>query len=196
MAYTDDQYRAQVRGSFENGEVFSNTWSFIRSDPDASVLDAIEALHAAYASIFELDISSHTTCTGATFKNLGTGVVTEGDWSIITGDDLADLLPTSCAWRISLSANPNIHGGPFISGWSVNAVDANGDLLSANQTGLVDAVTALETSLSSSDWHIGIDRPTVPTVVDASQVRVGRRADVIRKRTNDLSEAYATGDLT
>jgi len=195
MAYTDDMYRAQVRGSFENGEVFNNTWAFIRTDPEALVTDLIEQLHLAYAGIAALDLSSHTTITGCTVKNLGTGIVSEGSWSIITGDDLADLLPTSCAWRISLSANPNVHGGPFISGWSVNAVDANGDLLTANQDGLVTVVTDLETALAGADWHIGIDRPTVPTVVDASQVRVGRRADVIRKRTNDLSEAYATGEL-
>jgi len=188
MAYTNEMNRLTVRGAFENGEVWTNTWAFVGT---GALQDAVDDFHTFYASVFGGDISSHTTAVGAVNRRLGDGLVTEMDWSTITGDDLADLLPTSSAIRVSLSAGIGHRGGPFISGWSVNAVDANGNLLTAEQTNIADALESLRVDLIGHDYLLGLDSPQDELVREVTQGRVGLRFDVIRKRTNDLAESYA-----
>lgn len=192
MPYTTNDHEVQVRGTFDNGESWVNVWAFEMQDPGADKADLATALHAFYAEVYLLHISSHTKAVGATVKNLVTDVVTEATWATITGDDLADLLPTQCAVRLSLKALPNINGGPFLAGWSVNATDSDGLLNTSDQTGIQSALATLDDALIAADWRIGIKRPTVTDVALATQGRIGQRFDVIRKRANDLAEGYVT----
>lgn len=195
MPYTTNDHEVQVRGTFDNGESWVNVWAFQMTDPGADLVDLATALHDFYSDVYLLKISSHTKAVGATVKNLVTDVVTEMTWTTITGDNLSDLLPTQCAIRVSLKAPPNINGGPFIGGWSDNAVDENGLLLTTDQTGLVTALSDFDTALQAIDWAIGIKRPSVTDVALATQGRVGKRFDVIRKRAGDLAESYGTTSL-
>lgn len=196
MAYVAGDFRFRVSGTFDNGESWVNTWAF-RNIADGTLREAtVSDLHAFYAAAFLASVSSHTHAVACTSKNLFTGSTIEEDWESISGDDLADLLPTQCAVRISLNSQSGVNGGPFLAGFSVNAVDENGDLVVGERTVLTSALGGLAESELSGGRQLGIERATVPEVVVASRGRVGTRFDVIRKRANDRAESYSTVDLT
>lgn len=193
MAYTNDMYRVIVRGTLCDGaESWYNSWTVLDDTGGQDITEITVSLAAFYTAIFDAEISSHTTRQGATARNLGTGVATELAIGTDTGNDLADPMPSQVAVRYSLSGLAGTHGGPFIAGWSKNAGDDAGLLSSANQTVLADALEDFWAAIDGLGWVLAIDRPTAETVDGVVQARVGQRFDVIRKRANDIAEAYVT----
>lgn len=190
MAYTNNEYRINVRGTIGSSEIFSNTWAVLDVVGGQSIAEVAPILRGFYADAYLGQVSSHTSAVGATAKNLGTLVQTELSWEEVVGDDLADLLPTQCGIRVSLTGPLGVHGGPFLAGFSVNATDSEG-LYNPASAGIV--ATALEdmvAALEAAGWNLRIDRPTAATTVAVTQARIGQRFDVIRKRANDLAESY------
>ena len=195
MAFTANDYRFIVRGNFDNGEVFFNRYAATRTDGGADPQDLVDALFAFYGTVYGTNISSHTHAVGCTMHQLtGSGAV-EAVWTGVDGDDLADLLPTECAIRLSLSTASGVHGGPFLAGWSVNAVDADGQLVTGNAVDVVNAYDTFYGAAVAADWIPAIERPAAATLNPINRARVGSTFDVIRKRRNELAEGYAVVTL-
>lgn len=196
MAYVAGDYRFTVQGTLGSGEQWINRWAVRDVVGPTERGEVVSALHAMYTDIYLLHISSSAKAVSCQSKNLFTDTVTEEAWEDITGDDLSTLLPTQCAIRASLNSQTGVNGGPFIAGWSDNAVATGGLLEVADQTGLLAAVSGFADALLADDMTLCIERPTTEELVTADRARVGLRFDVIRKRANDLAESYAVADLT
>jgi len=190
VAFTSNDFRFIVRGTFDNGEVWFNRFAAQRTDGGADPQDVVDALNAMYSDIYSTSISSHTQAVGATYQQLSGPGAVEATWPVLTGDDLADLLPTECAIRLSLSTASGVRGGPFLAGWSVNAVDADGQLVDGIAGDVVGFYAAFYASAVAADWIPAIERPTASTLNLINRARVGETFDVIRKRRNALAEAY------
>lgn len=193
MPYAAGAWRITVRGALCDGaESWYNVWTVLDPGGAQDVSELTVPLAALYTDIFDLEISSHTTRVGATARNLLTSATVELAVGSDAGNDLADPMPSQIAARVSLSSSSVVRGGPFIAGWSKNAGDDGGLLSSANQTGLATAVGDFWDAIDTLGWTLAIDRPSVETVVAVASARVGQRFDVIRKRANDIAEAYAS----
>ena len=190
MAYTNNEYRVQVRGSLANGtESFINTWTVLDVTTGQDVNELAAIFRDFYIAAAALEMSSWTTIIGARAKNLGTGLVTDlAPFVAVDGDDLADPMPTQIGVRVSLTGPAGLNGGPFIPGWSKNAGDEFGLFSHASQ--LATAAHDLCTDLVAAGWQLRIDRPTLSQTVAVLSGRVGKRFDVIRKRANDIVEGY------
>lgn len=191
MAYTVNEYRVTVRGALDTGEIWNNVWTVLDTVGGQSVTELAAPFHAFYESVFATSISSEASHTGATVKNLNTNVVTELVWEGGVGDDLANLMPTQCAIRVSLSGTGGSRGGPFLAGWSKNAVEQGGFLVGAEQALLIGAAETLFEALEALGWTLRIDKPSTATTTQVTQIRIGQRFDVIRKRAGELAESYA-----
>lgn len=188
MPYPANVYRIVVRGSLLDGaEEWNNVWSVIDEVGGQDVNELATIVHDLYADIFALDISSHSAALGATVEKLSDGTRTELSFASITGDDLADPFPPQIAARVSLTAAGNRHGGPYITGWSKNAGDDQGQL--QEQGALALAVANYFDALNTAGWFPGIDSPTDEQVYPVLSAKVGKRFDVIRKRANEIPEA-------
>lgn len=192
MAYTAGDLLITVRGNLAPAEIWTNTWAFKVSGgaPDwPAVVDALEVFYGALASTW---FPNEYTAVGATVKALDTGISTEATWALITGVNAQDILPTQLAVRVSLSDDAGHQGGPFLAGWSKQASAEDGVIDTGVVTDIIDGMDTLNTAVVAADFVIGIHRPTTLTVVEATQARVGQRFDVIRKRSNNNAEAYAS----
>lgn len=193
MTYAAGDWRVVVRGALCDGaESWFNSWTVKDPGGTEDPTDLAVAFQTLYTDIFDLEISSHTTRVGATARNLLTSATVEMSIGTDAGNDLADPMPSQVAARVSLSSSSVVRGGPFIAGWSKNAGDDSGLLSSANQTGLATAVEDFWATIDGLGWVLSIDRPSVETTVPVAAARVGQRFDVIRKRANDIAEAYVT----
>lgn len=198
MAYSSEDYLVNVRGVIGGSEAFSNTWAFLGT---GVLLDDIDTIGGAIAGFYE-DIcgfaswlSENYKPTGAVLKQLVSGQTFELPWPTLEGSSSGEMLPTQLAVRVSLTAAPNIQGGPYLGGFVVAAVDGS---LVANSL-LTDFKGALETmtaALTAGGCALGLHRPTVETVELVIQGRQGQRWDVINKRANDTPEGYTTFALT
>lgn len=190
MAYAATEYRIQVRGALLDGaESFYNTWTVLDEGATSDIDDVFAALHDMYAAFAAQEMSSHTTVLGATARQLSTGLLSEATWATITGDDLANPLPSQMAVRISLSAGAGVRGGPFIPGWSINSGDGDGKYQHA--AALATAVGDFTNDLNTAGWQLRLDQPTLEQTAQVTSGRVGARFDVIRKRANDVAETYS-----
>lgn len=195
MAYTNNEYRITVRGTLGTGEIFNNVWSVLDVVGGQSIAEVGPLFHAFYTDVAAEELSSHCDIVGATAKNLGTLVQSEFSWENISGSDLDNMLPSQCAVRVSLTGPGGTHGGPFLAGFSINAVNDQGLLDPGHADALVAATVTLAEDLVTAGWALRIDRPSIASTVVASTVRVGERIDVIRKRANELSESYTVASL-
>lgn len=196
--YEANDYRVQVRGNVGDSESWVNTWSFKGSGPVLDDIDAIanrlNALYDSWAGFASWQSTAYSH-VGATLKVLATGDTIELDWDGANGSAPSELLPTQLAMRVSLTALGGVHGGPFLTGFVVLAVD--GSLIDDDLVG--DFIGALETftgGLTTDGLVLGIDRPTIEEVAIVTAGRVGHRFDVISKRANDTAEAYSTFDVS
>ena len=190
MAYADGQWRFHVRGTLL-GEIFDNTWCAQHDPGDDDPQEFADILHQLYEDIYASGISDDTKAVAATMKNLGTGLLSDASWAEIVGATATPMLPTQCAIRVTLAGSGQTRGGPFIAGWHRTSLGPDGQVL--DDTPRNNLVTALETFWAAADaagWSLLIDKPTTSSPVVVSSIRVGHRFDVIRKRANDLPEAY------
>lgn len=194
MAYDPDtMLQINVRGVVGTFEAWSNTWTVLYTGAPAA---ADEAQLAADFNNFYGDatdvlphLSNDWSATGATITRLGVPGANEASWTTATGAATGNNLPTQLAMRISLSRGV-VRGGPFISGFTVAALEATGLLTSALVTDFATSLDTLIGTLEGHDFSLAIDRPTVETVAVVTQARIGHRLDVIRKRGNDTPETY------
>lgn len=197
MAYTVNEYRIQIRGSFTGGEIWNHTWAVLDVTGGQDINDAGAIFNLFYEDLAAFSqFSTDWSAVGATAKNLNTGVTTELTWSLETGVGTSSPLPPQLAIRVSLTGTGPVHGGPFINGWASAALDASGQLDPSGVTNLITALETLTSSLTGAGFALRIDRPTVDQTVGVVQGRIGERFDVIRKRANALPEAYVTFDVS
>lgn len=190
VAYSAGDTLIVVRGNLGTSEQFTNTWAVRRTDPGADIADVGTALHTLYAAIAVNGQSSFCETVGASWRDLQAAEVGDFTWASIDGDDLDDLLPTECAIRVSLTASDRTRGGCFLAGMSVNSVENDGRFLASFAANIVDAVDTFRASLVSADWDLGIHSPTTETVKQAASARIGLVFDVIRRRRDNLAEAF------
>lgn len=192
MAYAAGDLLITVRGNLDPAEIWTNTWAFKVAGGDPDFVQVVDALNVFYGALASEWLPTEFSAVGATVKALDTGVSQEGTWTPITGLNEQDILPTQLAIRVSLSASGGHQGGPFLAGWSKQASSEDGVVDAGVVTDIIDAIGVLDASVQAADFVIGIHRPTTSTVVQATQARVGQRFDVIRKRSNNNAEAYAS----
>lgn len=192
MAYTNDEFRVEITGNGTSGEVWSNTWSARDNEGSQDPQDFVDILHEFYTDLFgfAVPISNDTSAVRAVIRNLGSGLVTEGGWGTLTGAGGGVPLPTQLAIRVSLSAGLH-RGGPYLTGFTVGVVDTDSTLTVGFKSDLIGALETMFASLDSAQWSLCIDRPTSLTMQQVTACRIGDRFDVIRKRANDIAEAYA-----
>lgn len=192
MAYSAGDLLITVRGNLDPAEIWTNTWAFKVDGLNPDYLQVVDALEVFYGALATDWLPVEFTAVGATVKALDTGISTEASWNLITGQNVQDILPTQLAVRVSLSGAGGVQGGPFLPGWSKQASAEDGVIDSGAVTDIIDGIDTLNTAVQAADFVIGIHRPTNSTVVQATQARVGQRFDVIRKRSNNNAEAYAS----
>lgn len=194
MAYTVNEYRINVRGSFTGGEIWNNTWAVLDVTGGQDIDDAGTIFNVFYEDLtgFTSTMSVDWIAVGATAKNLNTGVTTELVWTPQQGAATAAPLPPQLALRVSLTGVGPVHGGPFLNGFVTSIVDADGQLEGTVRTNIITALETMTDSLSTAGYALRIDRPTAEQTVAVVQGRVGETFDTIRKRRNQLAESYAT----
>lgn len=189
--YVPQDYSIRVEGTLVDAESFANTWCVIDQVSGADIDDAIAAFHAFYDSLsFMWPASTHVV--NAHWRRLDGFAFGDGAWSTIDGTGAGNSLPTECAVRVSLSAPLGTRGGPFLPATRTGEVVADGGLESGTQGLIVTALGDLDTALQAADWKLGIDQSSSETTAQATVARVGRIFDVIRRRRNNLPEAYAS----
>jgi len=196
MAYTVDDWRFTCEGMVGPSERWSNTWTFNDTAGTGDPEDVAAHLRTFYNDLHSF-WSTAWTLTTIRYRNLVTNVDTISSAAAITGSAGTDMLPSQLAVRVSLNTASGVNGGPFLGGWTVASVDASNDgsFIDTQQADVATALTNLNNNVTSDDWAIALDRPTVPEVSACNRGRVGKRFDVIRKRSNDTPEVYETVDL-
>jgi len=198
MAYSANDNLVQVEGSLPDGEVWSNSWA-VKATPGTTDFDDVEAaFHDFYdtlatgaAPVF----GNLWTATKYTRRHPSDSTVFQPSWVTITGTNANDFLPSECAVRVSLDDGATHNGGPFLAGFTVDAVTATGLFKLAYQNVVADAVEQLGIDLNATAADLALHRPTVPSVVEVTTAKVGQVFDVIRRRRNDLPEAYVVKAL-
>lgn len=195
MAYTSENDIVIVRGGLPSGEVWANTWSLI-VDPDTvdyvAVKDAFHALYDEMATGVAPIFGEEWSATSYTRRHPSTGFVETPAWSLIEGANANDHLPTECAIRVSINDAEGGRGGPFLAGFTVDTVTADGLFKGAYQNVIHDALQALVTDLADANAAVGLNHPTSETITLAAQARVGQVFDVIRRRRSDIAENYVS----
>jgi hypothetical protein len=178
-----------IEGNLPGSEVWSNRWTVQETDVASDINDALVAFHTLYAAWSGLMVDDWNVVRIAG-RNLATGLVVDYSFVPIDGGSSTDPLPTECAIRISLTGTGGRHGGPFIAGFSSTFTDGQGQLDSTNATAMRNGLNALVTDLAAADFVLRMDSPTTTQTVALTQARLGRTFDVIRKRRNNVAEAY------
>lgn len=192
MAYVAEDLIINVRGMCSPSESFSNTWAFVPSGATPDPQACADALRTFYAEIAATWLPTEWSAVGATMTFPFTGNSSEADWSLVVGAATDDIVPSQLAIRVSLSGATGVRGGPFLSGFNKLSIAEDGLVDAGPITLIGDEVVVMATTVLTSDYALGIHRPTVPSVELATQVRVGERWDVIRRRGNDTPEGYYT----
>lgn len=192
MAYGDGDWRVSVRGTIGSEESWVNTWAVIGPSADFAVMAPIlahfDTLYTALGG-FAAHLSNEWSAVGATARDLSNGITYDLSWNVIAGASATEKLPNQLAMRVSLSSTLGVNGGPFLCGFSQNA-NSDGVIDATTITDFSGALEDLWANLDGDGTFLGIDRPTIPAVVPVARMRLGARFDVIRRRANDLAEAY------
>lgn len=194
MAYSAFDFQVIVNGHLPGSEVWANTWTFDNMSGTGDRDDAVADLHQFYTDIKGL-WNTGVGADSATIYDLSDSIGSPGTWTAIVGTSANATLPQEVAIRVSLTDLEGVHGGPFLPATNVATVAATGILATASQTTLATALTNLNANLDGHDLQLRIDRPSVETTVEARQGRIGLVFDVIRRRRNNLNEAYAVVTL-
>lgn len=190
MPYVDTEWAVILEGALPSGEVWANRWTVQENviDPDqAALTTAFRVLYISWAGVCHVD----WTCTSLTYRNLVTGTVITPTFALIQGEEeLAAPLPTECALRVSLSAAPGRHGGPFLAGVAADALDENGQMSAASLVGFSDALEQFFVDADAAGYNVRLDSPTDVGTKELTQCRIGRTFDVIRRRRNQVAEGF------
>lgn len=190
MAYSAGDFLVNVQGTLPGNEIWSNTWAFKNGLTISDQDDVVTALHTFYGEISD-NMSTLWTYEIAQVRDLSLDTTRNAPFAAGTGVGAGDALPTQCAVRISLSNGLGVRGGPFLCGWRTTLVGVDGQLDLSAQGEIETEVGDLNTLvIAVGDCVIGIHRPGLELVVQASEARIGRRFDVIRKRANNTLEQY------
>lgn len=192
MAYIAGDGLLTVRGIISGVEEFANTWAFYGVDDDGVAGDVVLAVNAMYDTIAAGAAPlwpDTTVINGARYVNLFTGAEVAVPWPSIDGDNGNDSLPAECALRVSLKTLTT-NGGPFLPAFTVDNVDAVGQLTTAAQNVVHDAVQQMLDDVDALGASVGLHSPTALGVLHLTGAKVGKTYDVIRRRRNDLPEAY------
>lgn len=190
MPYVDTEWAVIVEGVLPGSENWANRWTIRETGVGADLDDATAEFRALYTSWAGLCPTSWSA-TMITFRNLVNSTVVTPAWSPVDGEvDDAGPLPTECALRVSLSAAPGRHGGPFMAGAATSTVDSDGRIFPTFLTGFIAALEDLQANLVAADFQLVLDSPSDTETKDITAVRIGRTFDVIRKRRNNIPEAY------
>lgn len=191
MAYTSDEWELVIRGMTGPSEEWANVWCFSGTTDLGEVQDVVDAFHAFHSAIGEIQ-SAQYTATQARVRNLLSGAIPVVSWATVTGGSSSQLLPTQLAIRLSLDDGAGHRGGPFLGGWQEGNNADNGLFQTTHRDLVADAVEDLAGAIVTAGGLLALNRPSVGTTVGVLHARVGRRFDVIRKRSNDTPEEYAT----
>lgn len=194
MAYVAGDFLVEVRGTTTGGEIWSNTWGFTGVTTSTEEQDVVTALHSFYNDMAAV-CSNEWTAQVATGRNLFANTSDDYDFEEIVGTLTGNNLPSQCAIRVSLTAEGNVQGGPFLTGFTVAALDASGLIASGTSSVIVTEVDELNTLVLAAGGFLAIHRPTVLSMSTVTKARVGQRFDIIRKRANDILEAYTVVSL-
>lgn len=190
MPYLDTEWAVVVEGALPSSEVWANRWTVQEQtlSPDqAALTTAIRGFYLVWAGICAND----WTATMLTYRNLVTSDVVTPTWAVVQGDEeTANPLPTECAIRISLSAANGRRGGPFMSGLHVGVVDTDGRAKSAEITPMASGLADLFDQADAAGYAFRLDSPTDTGTNALTAARIGRTFDVIRRRRNQVPEAY------
>lgn len=189
MAYVAGDVAVEIKGTTLGGEIWSNSWAAEDVVDATARTNLATRFHQFYDALSPALITDWHAST-CLIRDLFANVTYEMPWEDIPGENIDGPLPQQVSVRVSLSAGANARGGPFICGWPVSAVDANGLLDVTDQTLVADEVEDLGEGIDGDGMALGLHSPTSSAVLTVFQARVGQRFDVIRKRSNDILEAY------
>lgn len=195
MAYVSGDIAVTVRGISSPSESWVNSWAFSPDGGSPNAQACVDALRTFYDDLAGTWFPTEYSAVGARITQLFTGITTDADWIVVDGAATDDIAPTQLAVRLSLRDSAGHNGGPFLAGWNKLSIAEDGLVDSGAVSAIDTALAAMDTTVLANDYHIGIHLPTTNQVVVASQARIGRRFDVIRKRGNDTAEAYLTQNL-
>jgi hypothetical protein len=195
MPYTANEYLIVVTGRLQGPEVWSNTWAVLDVGAATPTSSAVAQVRGFYNDIIG-EFSNEWHADAASVKQLSTGISSPATWETFAGSDAGDDLPSECAIRVSLDDQQGHRGGPFLGGFTTNALASDGRVAAATVTVIAGALDALASGLVSNGYQLRINRPTVSQTVVALRGRVGTVYDVIRKRRNNIAESYTSVDLT
>lgn len=193
MAYVAGDRLWVVRGTISGTEEFANTWA-TQSGGDVADDDLLAQdfndfyaeLANGAAPIWSADVSA----VSIRCVDLFSGAEIPVSWTVQTGSNGNPLLPPEVALRVSLGAFSNIRGGPFLPSPTNDVTDDFGQLTTAYQNVVRDAMAALTASIIGHDALLGLHSPTQSAVLDLLSGKVGKTFDVIRARRNNMPESY------
>jgi hypothetical protein len=194
VAYTANEYKIVVAGTVGTYEAWSNDWCVLDVGATDPIATAVAQVRGFYN---DLTADLHTSWHAASVHtyNLSSGAATTPTWTSFAGANVSPILPTQVAVRVSLDDLIGHHGGPFIPGYTNASLSSIGTFDTAFRGRLLGAVEGLASGLLANGFQLRINRPSVGSTVAALQARVGTRFDVIRKRSDNTPESYASALL-
>lgn len=192
MAYSANEWAVIVEGTLAGSEVFANRWTILDAVGGSDLDDARDAFHDLYASWAGVCSAGQFAVNTITFRNLSTGAVVTPSWTQIIGQAADDPLPSQNALKVSLSAIPNRHGGPFMAGAGSTCLDGAGFIQTTDATGFRNALNALFSDLVAAGWNLRLDSPSDNVTRAIVSARLGRQFDTIRARRNQQPENFLT----
>lgn len=195
MAYAVGDYLITIRGTMADAEEFANTWAVKDVGDDVGSQDILDVFHVFYETLATGATpvwNDATFITQARVVNLFDGLDQAVTWDSIQGNSDVFLLPTECALRVSIAVGGHRRGGPFLPPFRRESLTKDGRVGTGYQAAVVSALQDLVDSAEIAGWKLGLHSPTDLAVYNAGAVKVGRVFDVIRKRRNELPEAYSS----
>lgn len=191
MAYVNGDILVEVKGVTSGPEIWSNTWAVEGATSLALKEEAVARVHNFYNQIDAL-LCDTWEAQVATVHDLFANTSQDVFFDDVAGTSAFGPLPQQIAVRVSLSAGVNVRGGPFLTGFASDRVDADGLFDSASQIIVADEAEDLAEELAAEGLGLALHSPTNTALFTVYQVRVGQRFDIIRKRANEILESYQT----
>lgn len=187
VAFTDNEVAIRIDG-VTGSESWANSWTVRETDVSADINDVGAALHTFYDGLSSAFWTAQTSATSGTWRTLTGSDSGVFSWASITGANAGPLLPTECAIRISATAPFNRHGGCFLTGFRGGSLDTGGVFTGASDVATL--ITTLWQDVFDANYEFVLADRVALDVNVVNRFRVGEVFDVIRKRRNDLPEAY------
>lgn len=194
MAYGANDLKVVVNGRLGATEVWTNSWAVGATEEADGTESLVSAFRGAYIDLQDI-MNNQWHADGITLYSLASTTVFHPDWATFAGSNVLAILPTQCAIKVSLSNGFGVRGGPFLSGFDTEHLATDGTLDTDGQDIVLNAVTTLASQLAEHGYLLSIDRPSTSGLATATQVRIGRVFDTIRRRRDARPELYAAEPL-